>query len=330
MAMINNAASFPPFEGPILSNPDDGTPFTVTIPFLGIRGPSNQRRCGRHPPGADTATTTAKTLANPGFRNFASFSSGGPRTGDSALKPDISAPGVSILSTASGSGNKGYFLSGTSMASPHVAGIAALVRQAHPGWTTEQVKAAIVNSGDPGGFVGTSYLTPRAGSGLVTPARAVGGQVVALGDQVPANPAIGLAAFHNANLSFGFAELGSNYSATKTITVVNDGASAVTLTPTFVASNGSRAATVAFGAGTVTAPAHGQATLSVTLNVPAARPGTTRLPPREWQRRPDGRGQHPPGAIPARAARAVEGDHVREPDEQLNTARPSPRRIPAG
>ncbi len=88
----------------------------------------------------------------------------------------------------------------------------------------------------------------------MTPARAVGGQVVALGDQVPANPAIGLAAFHNANLSFGFAELGSNYSATKTITVVNDGASAVTLTPTFVPSNGSRAATVAFGAGTCDRP----------------------------------------------------------------------------
>jgi len=272
VAMINNAASFPPFEGPILSNPDNGTPFTVTIPFLGIRGPSNSADAAAIR-SADTATTTAKTLANPGFRNFASFSSGGPRTGDSALKPDISAPGVSILSTAAGSGNKGYFLSGTSMASPHVAGIAALVRQAHPLWTTEQVKAAIVNSGDPGGFVGTSYLTPRAGSGLVTPARAVGGQVVALGDQVPANPAIGLAAFHNANLSFGFAELGSNYSATKTITVVNDGASAVTLTPAFVPSNGSRAATVTFGAGSVIAPAHGQATLPVTLSVPAGTAG---------------------------------------------------------
>ncbi len=273
VAMINNAASFPPFEGPILSNPDDGTPFTVTIPFLGIRGPTTSADANAIR-GADTATTTAKTLANPGFRNFASFSSGGPRTGDSALKPDISAPGVSILSTAAGSGNKGYFLSGTSMASPHVAGVAALVRQAHPLWTTEQVKAAIVNSGDPGGFAGTSYQTPRAGSGLVTPARAVGGDVVALGDQVPANPALGLAAFHNANLSFGFAELGANYSATRTITVVNDGASAVTLTPTFVPSNGSRSATIAFGAGSVTAPAHGQATLSVTLNVPAGTAGS--------------------------------------------------------
>jgi minor extracellular serine protease Vpr len=61
-------------------------------------------------------STTAITLQNPGFRGFASFSSGGPRNGDSALKADISAPGVSTLSTASGTGNKGYVLSGTSMA----------------------------------------------------------------------------------------------------------------------------------------------------------------------------------------------------------------------
>ena len=141
--MINNAASFPPFEGPILSNPDDGTPFTVTIPFLGIRGPSTSADANAIR-AADVGDDDGQDAPNPGFRNFASFSSGGPRTGDSALKPDISAPGVSILSTASGSGNKGYFLSGTSMASPHVAGIAALVRQAHPLWTTEQVKAAIV------------------------------------------------------------------------------------------------------------------------------------------------------------------------------------------
>ena len=39
VAMINNVASFPPFEGPILSNPDTGIPFTVTIPFLGVIGP---------------------------------------------------------------------------------------------------------------------------------------------------------------------------------------------------------------------------------------------------------------------------------------------------
>ena len=38
VVMVNNATGLPPFEGPITSNPDTGEPFTVTIPFLGVRG----------------------------------------------------------------------------------------------------------------------------------------------------------------------------------------------------------------------------------------------------------------------------------------------------
>jgi minor extracellular serine protease Vpr len=271
-AMINNAASYPPFEGPILSNPDDGTPFEVTIPFLGVRGPSTSADAVALR-AADTASTTATTVANPGFRGFASFSSGGPRSGDSALKPDVGAPGVSIQSTASGTGNQGYVLSGTSMASPHVAGIAALVRQAHPDWTPEEVKAAIVNSGDPGAMVG--YSTTRAGSGLVTPSAAVGTDVVALGDAVAADPTIGVAAFHNSNLSFGFSELGADISGTRTITVRNDGDAPVSLTPSAVAGPGSRAATVSFGTSPVNVAAGAEATLQVTLDVPAASAGNS-------------------------------------------------------
>ena len=271
VAMINNAAGLPPFEGPILSNPDDGTPFEVTIPFLGVNGPQTSADANALR-AATSATTTAATLNNPGFRAFASFSSGGPRTGDSAFKPDISAPGVSIVSTASGTGNKGYVLSGTSMASPHVAGIAALVRQAHPDWTPEEVKAAIVNSGNPGGFAGATYRATRGGSGLVRPAAAIGTQVVALGDVSPADPSVGVAAFQTASLSFGFAELGANFSATKPITIRNDGA-AVTLTPSFVASPASSPATLTFGAASVNVPAGGQVTLNATLNVTASTAG---------------------------------------------------------
>jgi subtilisin family serine protease len=272
VAMINNAASFPPFEGPILSNPDTGTPFEVTIPFLGVRGPATSADAVALR-AADTVTTTAKTLTNPGYTGFASFSSGGPRNGDSYLKPDIAAPGVSTISTASGTGNKGYVLSGTSMASPHVAGVAALVRQAHPDWTPEEVKAAIVNTGNPNGMAG--YSTTRAGSGLVTPSAAIGTDVIALGDLVPGNASLNLAPFHNSNLSFGFAELGSNFSATHTITVRNDGDSEITLTPSSVASSGSRTASVSFGAGSVTVAAGGEETLDVTLTVPAASAGNS-------------------------------------------------------
>ena len=277
VAMVNNAASFPPFEGPILSNPDNGTPFEVTIPFLGVRGPTTSADAVALR-AADTVSTTAITLNNPGFRGFASFSSGGPRNGDSFLKPDITAPGVSTVSTASGTGDKGYVLSGTSMASPHVAGVAALVRQAHPTWTTEEVKAAIVNTGNPAGFASGAYRVTRGGSGLVSPAAAVSTQVVALGDVVQGvgdDPEADgfLADFHNSNLSFGFAELGVNFSQTRTITIRNFGNSQVRLTPSVAPSGQTRPASIAFGVGNVTVPGGGSAELAVTLNVPAASVG---------------------------------------------------------
>jgi minor extracellular serine protease Vpr len=272
VAMINNAAGFPPFEGPILANPDDGTPFEVTIPFLGVRGPTTSADAAALR-AADTVSTTGITLANPTFRGFASFSSGGPRNGDSFLKPDITAPGVSTFSTASGTGDKGYVLSGTSMASPHVAGVAALVRQAHPGWTTEEVKAAIVNTGNPAGFASGVYRVTRGGSGLVSPGAAVSTNVIALGDVVPGNEDLELAAFHNSNLSFGFAELGSTYIQTRTITVRNHGSTQVRLTPSVAPSAQSRPATVTFGARNVTVPAGGSAQLAVTLNVAAGSVG---------------------------------------------------------
>ena len=83
---------------------------------------------------AGTVAVAPATLDNPTFRAFADFSSGGPRTGDSHLKPDITAPGVSISSTAIGTGSEAEILSGTSMAAPHTTGSAALTRQALRGW----------------------------------------------------------------------------------------------------------------------------------------------------------------------------------------------------
>jgi subtilisin family serine protease len=53
------------------------------------------------------------------------------------------------------------------MASPHVAGVAALTRQAHPTWSVEDIKAAIVNTGLPSGVA--DYRTSRGGTGLVQP-----------------------------------------------------------------------------------------------------------------------------------------------------------------
>lgn len=275
VAMINTDANYPPYEGPIAGNPDTGESYEVTIPFLGVRGVlgSAPTADGDNLVAADdgTATTTQTTIPNPGFQGFASFSSGGPTNGDSFLKPDIAAPGVSIASTGVGTGFRASIISGTSMASPHVAGVAALVRQANPDWAVSDVKAAITNSGSQAGLPG--YRVTRAGSGLVTPSQATSTAVVALGDLLPADADAQIAEFHNSNLSFGFAELGEDYSETRTITVKNHGTEQVTLTPAAVASAQSSAGSISFGAGSVTVDPGASATLDVTLNVDASAIG---------------------------------------------------------
>ncbi|MGW7072365.1 S8 family serine peptidase [Streptomyces sp. NPDC054855] len=80
----------------------------------------------------------------------ASFSSRGPAYGSHTLKPEIAAPGVDI--SAAAAGGRGVYayqsMSGTSMAAPHVAGAAALVKQRHPKWSAGQIKSALVSSAD--------------------------------------------------------------------------------------------------------------------------------------------------------------------------------------
>src|SRR5207253_1719527 len=80
---------------------------------------------------------------------IAGFSSSAPAPVSLRMKPDVTAPGVSILSSVPRSDGTWDSWSGTSMASPHVAGGAALLRQRHPNWTVAQIKSALVQTGRP-------------------------------------------------------------------------------------------------------------------------------------------------------------------------------------
>lgn len=252
--MVNTSDDLPPYEGMITANPDTNEPFLVTIPFLGVRSSSG----ALFGPG-QLATITATQIANPGFRGYASFSSSGPRSGDSAISPDVAAPGVSISSAGVGTGNGAAILSGTSMAAPHVAGVAALSVQAHPNWSAPQVAASVVSTADPDKVAGQSLTL--GGIGLVDAAQAVATQVTATGDAFRTES--GWA--RESALSFGFQESPLGFGGIKTVTIRNDGPTAVTYTVSTAPSAASIGAKVNLSSKKITVRAGGTAKLLLTL-----------------------------------------------------------------
>jgi subtilisin family serine protease len=125
-------------------------------------------------PGAATAALTVGAVDKSG--GLPGFSGRGPRLGDFALKPEIAAPGVDITA-ARGAGttigtpvdDRYTTASGTSMATPHVAGAAAILVQRHPSWSAAQLKAALVaTSAD------TGHTVYEQGAGRVDVPRALG------------------------------------------------------------------------------------------------------------------------------------------------------------
>ena len=157
----------------------------------------------------------------------ADFSSAGPTPISLQMKPDVSAPGVDVLSSLPPSQGLWGLLSGTSMATPHVAGAVALLRERHPTWTVAQLKSALVQSGDPVRLQdGAEAATTREGGGLVDLVRAD-------------NP---LLFASPTGLSFGVLAPGAV--ATRTVTLEDAGGGAGTWTATVALQTGAGAVTV--------------------------------------------------------------------------------------
>lgn len=135
-------------------------------------------------PGDATVSLTAGRAAPTRGDVMAAFSSRGPQGGvPDVLKPDVTAPGVNILAAASPltaheenvDGERFQSISGTSMSAPHVAGAAALLRQAHPDWSPERIKSALMTTAAQG-VVQEDGATPATpfddGAGRIDPNRA--------------------------------------------------------------------------------------------------------------------------------------------------------------
>jgi subtilisin family serine protease len=228
---------------------ETGTLFVIAAGNAGLSG---DRTIGS-PGAADAALTVG---AVDGADHLADFSSRGPRLVDDALKPEITAPGVNVLAARSqyAPGEGPYMtLSGTSMATPHVAGAAALLAAAHPDWTGAKLKDALVSTAKP-----TPDYTPyQAGSGRVDIAAATRSTVFATG---------------SAYLGIHSPTKEPGAKPQQTLTYTNAGDAPATLTLSFDDSE-LPDGMWSLSTSQVTVPAHGQSTVTLTADLSRAKPG---------------------------------------------------------
>jgi uncharacterized repeat protein (TIGR01451 family) len=288
--MVNNAPGSPP---PGMA--DDPTIVTaITIPTVMVTLVDGTNIKANLP-------LNATLLGQPGGDTLASFSSRGPRRiygSPLRLKPDVAAPGLNITSTQTGvtcngvafpagtgsgcivpnaSGNipnsQLLIISGTSMASPHMAGIMALLRELKPDWSVEELKALAMNYATHDVTLFPSATPPRfgpsrIGAGRVDPSNAAVGDVVAMNAD---DPGVVSVTFEP--------EVVGVTTQTKKIRVVNKGTTSQTYDLAFDTVVNSPGVTYSLPGGTsVTVPAGQTVELNVQMSADASQMKHTKDP----------------------------------------------------
>ncbi|MDT5040952.1 MAG: hypothetical protein QOE51_1937 [Actinoplanes sp.] len=248
------AGGVPTPDNPVTQAVDDLTAADGTL-FVIAAGNAGRNGSGTiGVPGVAAAALTVGSVDS--ADQIAPDSSRGPLDGsDATIKPDITAPGVGIIAARAANGTlgepvgNGYVrMSGTSMATPHVAGAAAIITQQHPGWSPAQRKTLLMGAAQP--TAGTSVYTQ--GAGRLDIARAVGQSVSA----------------DEGSLSFGTHAWPHDHDTpvSKTLTYRNSGTAAITLT---LAVQGDTD-TFSMATTSLTVPAGGAASTMVTSDTSGA------------------------------------------------------------
>ncbi|WP_232664287.1 S8 family peptidase [Pseudonocardia sp. TRM90224] len=180
------------------------------------------------------------------------------------VKPDVAAPGESITSVAVGTGSGRTRMSGTSMASPFVAGVAAMVEEQHPDWSPAQLKAAIMGTATADVFTGENRtgnrLAPmRVGAGRIDARAALATTLLAADAEKPGAVSV----------TFGVVEArpGEPLQRSRRIAVTNYGPAPAALTAAYEAVTTTPGVRIAVTPAAVTVPAGGSALLDVTMRI---------------------------------------------------------------
>jgi len=207
--------------GPPIAMGQDGTPNQPTIPAYMVTRSNGAVLATLN----GASTTIGATLAY--FQDatdndfMAGFSSQGPTDVDFRVKPDVVAPGVNVLSSIPHQFCETppcfAFFQGTSMATPHLAGSAAVVRGAHPTWAAWQIRSAVVNTADVGVLKSATKGSPVSDVNLIGSGRE--NLLSAVGASAGLDPV---------SVSFGAVPSGSGQTLRFDVTVTNLGGAAAT------------------------------------------------------------------------------------------------------